>query len=327
MTTEIELVDTPTLAEIASDTGIDLATTGLSLLLTLRPLAEQAADIMRQAEGLTVTSIEQKDEMRKSRELRLALRKVRVEVEGARKSLKEESLRRGQFIDGISKIVREKCEATEARLEDQEKFAERQEAARKAKITAERVSILAAYEINTAFMDLANMPAEDFDRLVAQSRDAHQNKLEREKREAEERAAREEAARVEAERIRAENARLRAEAAERERLATIEREKAAKAQREAEAEAARAREAQAKAEAKLRAEREAKERAERDEANARRRAERAPDRDKLIALSQAVAALSIPTLTTADGKKVQRVVENTIKSCSGAILELAKELD
>lgn len=173
------------------------------------------------------------------------------------------------------------------------------------------------------------------------ARKAEQERIERERIEAEERAARDAAATAERERLRAENEKLarekaeqeaanraereRVEAehkAERERLeaerraelarieaARVESEKKAAKEREASAALARAEAVKREAlEAELRAkqEAEAREKAERDAAE--RAAAKAPDREKLLALAQAIRALPIPSLDSEVGQGIINLI-------------------
>lgn len=330
------LIESTQIAVIAREKSIDVATAE-SLVSTLLPLAEDAAAIMLEAEGVTVTDATQVTEIKKSRRLRLDLGKVRVLIDKARIVLKDESLRRVQFIDEIARFVRVKIEAVESRLEAQEKFAERVEAERRSKLKATRQALLTPFGVDGQFFALDQMPDDQFATLLDSSRIAHESKVAAAAKAEVDRIAAEQAAKAEQERVRAENDRLREENAAKDLAAAAERNRveaerrateaaAAEERRKADAAIKAERDAREALEAKAKAEQAERERAAAAEAKAKAKAERAPDRDKIIALSQAVAALSVPTLTTPDGRRVQRVVENTIKSCAGAILELAKEL-
>lgn len=159
-----------------------------------------------------------------------------------------------------------------------------------------------------------------------------------------EREAEREAARIEAERIAAEHAaemraqaalrKAEAEAAEREaaaresaRLAELAEIAKAKAKAEAEAEAIRlemerlkreaAAKAKAEAEAAAKAEADAKAKLAAEakaKADAEAKAARAPDKAKLNGFADTVRALSVPTATTADGKRVAAEIAAKVAS-------------
>lgn len=280
------------------------------------PLAEQAASVIGESAGITVTDATQVTEIKASRAARLKLRAIRIEVEKTRKSLKEEWLRPGQAIDSLARYLCDRINPVEARLEEQEKFAERKEAERKAALRASREKLLAPFGVNTAFYQLADMDENTFAALLSSSRLAHEAKIAEAKRAEAERIAAENARKEEEARVRAENERLRQEAAERERAVEAERKQAEEARRAAEAEARQEREA---SEAKLREERSAREKLEREakereaaekrrveaEERAKRRAERAPDRDKLLAVAASVRAIVVPEMKSDAMKSVR----------------------
>lgn len=266
--------------------------------------------------------------IKQSKAYRLALKKIRCEGNQAHKDGKEDIIRAGKAIDGMKNIILQVCEPEEARLEGQEKIAERIAAERAAKLRAEREAVLVELGENPAFWGpFERFPDEDWNKRVEGVKAVLKAREEQAKREAEEaaRKAKEEA--EERERMRAENARLKAEADAREAVLKAEREAAEKARREAEAKAkaerdaieAKARTEREAAEAALREERarakaiedaaraeaariaqerakaeaeaRAKEEAERE---AKRKAEAAPDREKLLAVSSQLLAIQLP---------------------------------
>lgn len=97
-----------------------------------------AAKWEKTANGLVITSIDQKTEMKMAREGRLFLKGKRTDIEKTRKQLKESSLRESQTIDAIAKILTNLIVPIEENLEEKEKFAELQEAKRKAELKAAR---------------------------------------------------------------------------------------------------------------------------------------------------------------------------------------------
>ncbi len=237
-----------------------------------------------QAATLTITSVDQKSEMKIAREARLALKGIRVEVEHTRKRLKEDSLRTGQTIDAIAKILTNEIAPIERHLEEQEKFAENQEKARKALLRSTREAALAPYAIETQHYNLEEMTDESFDSLLKASAIAFQEKqaaiakaeadrIAQEKAEAEAR----EAQRVENERLKAEAEAMRKEKEEAEKLARQERE---------------AREALEKEKAaKEAAEKAAQEKAEKARIKAEKAEKSRPDKEKLLAFAAEIKAL------------------------------------
>lgn len=199
-----------------------------SLLQSFESFFNQTQEWKEKAEGLVITSADQKEEIKQASVARKALKDIRVSTEHKRKELKEESLRKGQTIDAIAKIITNQILPIEEHLEKQEKFVEIQEAKRKAELKESREIVLAKYDVEGQFYDLGNMPEESFNGLLENSRLAYEAKIQAaakaesemiaaEKAEAEARA---EQARIEAEereRIRIENEKLKKEAEEKER--------------------------------------------------------------------------------------------------------------
>lgn len=253
---------------------------------TFVPFVADAGAISREAEGVVVTSVGQKAEIKKSRDLRLKLRSVRIGVEKNRKDLKDESLRRGKLIDDLSNHVKGLIEPVETRLDEQEKIAERQEAERVAKIVKERQDALRPFcepAVLASHANLADLHEADFASLLNTYKAAHQHRAEQAQRDERERAERQaETARLNAENDRIarelEQEKAKAREAEERALAEtrrlqqqMEREHAERAadQRRLDEEARREREA---AERQAQAEHEAALKVERDKTEAQRRA-------------------------------------------------------
>ena len=239
------------------------------------------------AETLTVTDVNDRAGMKLARATRLALRDVRIAVEHRRKELVEEHLKAKQRVDSEAKTLKDAIEPLEARLDDHEKFIEREQERIRAERHAARTAEVTPFVLAPLTFDLGALPDEQWATVLAGAKAEHEARLK--KIEDDRIAAEAEKARIEAQRV--ENERLKAEAVERERLAKIEAERVAaeKAALEkkladeraaAEAEAARLKkeaadklEAERKAAeahaAKLKAEADAKLKAERESAQKR----------------------------------------------------------
>jgi len=220
-------------------------------------IAGIAASADAKAREIVVTDESQVSEMRAARELRLELRAKRIEVEKARKQLKEQALREGQAIDRVAKWLKGLIEPTEQYLDEQEHFVEIK---RKAEEEARRI------EAEKLLREKEERERKEREEAERRERE----EMERRRREAEEEAKRERAAREAAE------AKARAEREEAERKAAEERRKAeaaARAEREAH-EKAIAEERRKAAEEAARARKEAEERAAKERAEAAEKAKR-----------------------------------------------------
>lgn len=286
---------------------------------TLAPFVQQAGEIAREAEGVQVTDASQTDLIAQSRALRLRMGKVRVAADKARKSLKEEFLRPGQAIDAAGRHILSLIEPVETRLIDQEKIVERQEEQKRNLRRLERVELLTEYTPDIGAYDLAGMSDKAFADLIAgQKALAEQRKAQAEKAEAERRAD-QEAFAAKAKAAEAEAAQLRKEAEEANAKAQVEREQVATALANANA-------ARAKAEREAKAITDAADQKKRDEANAARRAARAPDKEKIDAVAGALLDIKLPSCTTPEGQKVMKWISESIAVFAVKIIAQAREL-
>lgn len=199
----------------------------------------------------------------KARRLRLDIVKVRTATEKVRKEQKEEYLRAGKAIDGVSNILKWAVTDKESKLEEIEKHFENLEKQRIEALQAERVEELYPYFSAAGDCDLSGMADDVWVAYLTAKKKDHADKIEAERKAKEEAEVRAKAEAEERERIRSENERLKKEAEE----------AAAKAKIEAEARAKEDSERKAKEETE-RKEREAAAKKEREEYEAKLRAER-----------------------------------------------------
>jgi hypothetical protein len=254
---------------------------GSQILATFQSMFQEAEKWRLQALTIKVTDVSQTREMKLARESRLALKEVRGKVESNRKALKESIIRRGKAIDGIANVFKDFVVPIEEYLENQEKFAEREEEKRLKDIADMRYSELQAMGFDSTGFDLCIMDDSKYQAVV---RMAQQQKVDREaqaeKQRIEEEEARRQHATMEEER-RKQVAKANAEAAEARKKEAEARRVAAEAQAEAnrlkKAEADRIAAAKRAEQDRIRADQEAKE-----------RAAKASDGEKLVAWSMAI---------------------------------------
>jgi hypothetical protein len=174
-----------------------------------------ASDWEQKAKAIVITNENQKAEMKMAREGRLFLREKRIELENARKKLKEQSLREGKAIDGIANVLKALIVPIEEYLDKQEKFVEYKEAEKQAQLKLEMEKKLEEERIAKEKAD-----AEERERIAKEN---IQLKAEAEAREKAMQAEREKA---DAER-RALEAKVKAEAEAREKIEAEQRRKEA----------------------------------------------------------------------------------------------------
>jgi hypothetical protein len=266
----------------------------------------------KQATAIKVTDASQKPLMAMARAARLGVKALRVKADHAREDMKQESIRKGRAIQAAYTLVEYACTPLEDYFLEQEQFAERQEAKRKAALKEVRSGDLLALGADPSLYALGEMTEETWQQLISGLKYAKEQAAEAARKAEADRIAKEAAELAAREAQRLENERLKKEAAEKEIQLKAEREAAAKAAKDA-AEAARKEKARLQSladaerkkaetarlaaeekarkereviEAKAKAEREAREKAEADLAKAREQAAEVAGR--LLAEAQAL---------------------------------------
>lgn len=235
-TTPVEVItdDDKQLIAIVQQNGLQ-AETAQNLQATFAPLFTQARTILEKSRAVTVTDVSQKDAIKIAKIYRIELKNIRVAGDKVRKELKEESLKKGKAIDGFYNILDHLVSTEEARLTEQEKFAEIKEAQRKAALKTEREELLKPYGLDLTGYALGDMSPETFDQLLTGTKHVYEAKIEAARKAEADRIAKEAAEQAERIRIQAENERLRKEA----EAAKAEADRIEKARIAAEQEAAR----------------------------------------------------------------------------------------
>jgi hypothetical protein len=353
------------LSIVVTESGLEPESAN-ALRTAFAPMFDEAEKWRKQVATISVTSVDQVREMKLAREVRLALREIRIRAESKRKQLKEDVNRRGKAIDGACNVLKFLIEPLEEQLLAQEQFAEREAERLKQALKAKREEMLKVYGVDTSFYNLAEMPDPAFDQLLANTQLAHENQQKALREAEEKRLEAERLKAAEQERLRLENERLKAE---RDQLEAKAREDAEKARIEREAQEAKAKAERDALEEKNRAERAEQERKfnelkeqtrkEREAAEAEARAAAvqqkkladavaaankareqeaiaqqiaaskaaaAPDRDKILAFAQTVRALKVPACTTTTGIAAQKHVEAQVEKCALWIENRTKEI-
>lgn len=289
------------------------------------------------AKTIVVTSADQTDDMKKARDARLLLKEKRVEIEKARKNLKEQSLREGKAIDGIANVLKGLIEPTEEYLQRQENFVYIQEQKRMEALKRERSEILTALGMDVSIYDLANMTDAQFNSVV-EGQKALQEKQQQEERE---RIEREKKEKEEQEKLRADNERLRLEAQKREREIAKEKalqeEELRKERIAKESEIRKEREAKERIEAEMKKKIEAEEKEKREKLAAEekerkekiaaeKKARRAPDKTKLLDLALRIDSLELPTVTSEETLAILEDVETLLNKVSKFIRQKVETL-
>lgn len=296
-------MQTNELIRVVEESGLESQTSSY-LKEKFLPFFEQAQKWKQQAETLVVTDVSQQKEMMLAREARLALRDIRIQADKTRKALKEDSLRYGKAVQGVYNVIEYLVVPIEKYLEEQEKFEEIQEQKRKAALKAKRDEEIQMYSEFIPFgLDLGEMSEENYNKLISGAKLQYEAQIQAEKKAEEERLAQEKAEAEERERVRIENERLRKE------MEKLEAEK-------------RAIEEQARKEREqIEAEKRAQETKLAQEKRLQEQARLAPDKDKLINLSNTIQSIELPELSSNEAKKVLEDVKILINKLSTFIKE------
>lgn len=315
---------------MVEQSGLDVSKSE-SLIKSFAGFYQQASQLVEECKNILVTDESQKEEMVLAHDFRMKLANLRTkEIEPTRIKLKEQSLREGKAIDGISNILKALIVPVEEHLEKQEKFAEFKEAERKAGLYGERVEKLSKYVTDVTLYNIKDMADEVFENLLSGCKTSWEKAREDEAKAETERLATIETNRLEQEKIRLENDKLRKEAEEKEKAMAIERAKQADKIR-------KLNEEKEKVEAKLRAEKEAQEKKQAEEKavadakikteeEAKHKALLAPDKEKLLELANIIDKIEMPNVASDSAGSVIKETKEVLSHLTNLIREKSKTL-
>jgi len=329
--------------EVITNSGVEV-TIANSLQKAFEPFFLQANEWAEKANKLVVTDISQVQEMKQAREARLALKEIRVSADKTRKSLKEDSVRYGKAVQGVYNVIDFLIVPIEKHLEQQEKFAEIQEAKIKDQLKEDREAELEPYREFVPFVDLREMGQEDYFKLLVGAKLQAKNKEEVELKAEADREAKEKADAIEQQRVAKEYTKLLAKVDADKKKADAEqkkREAEAKILAEAEQEKREALEAKVKIEqeanTKIQAELKAKDEAEKErlrleqEAKEREKQETkqallAPDKEKLVALAESLLQIKMPLVDSKEALKVLKSTQELLLKTANYIKQQSNQI-
>lgn len=302
------------LAVIVNESGLD-KTKAQVLLEKFSNYFDIASDWESKAKMLIITDISQVAEMKMADEGRKFLKAKRIDIEKTRKVLKENALREGQTIDSIARILTNLITPIEIDLEQKAKYREIKEAEAKEAKKQERIKMVEPFGELHDFYMIGEMSDEGFKNYYEGMKLNYEKRIAEEKAAEEKRLAEIEAEKKRQEAIKAENERLRKEAEEKEKQLKAEREKAEAERKKKEIEYQKKldseRKEREKAEAELRAKQEAERKAKTEaeverkkQIDAEKKAARAPDKVKIIALSEVIERIELPEVKSQEAKEI-----------------------
>lgn len=212
---EIAIQENP-LTKVINETGVELVTANL-IQSKFAGYFEQLHEWQSKPK-IVVTDASQKKEMKMAKEIRLAVKEIRVEGDKTRKLLKEDSNQYGKAVQNSYNLLESLCKPLEEYYEMQEKFAEIQEQKRILELKAKRESEINPYiEFIPTGLNLGTMQDSDYDKLLNGAKLQLAAKQEADAKAEKERLEKIEVERIENERIKAENEKLRLEAIEKQK--------------------------------------------------------------------------------------------------------------
>lgn len=266
----------------------------LVLQNSFMPFFQKAEAMKEQAMALNVTSADQFEDIKNASDWGEIAYNIRRDTEKIRISLKAESLRKGKAIDGMANIIKYMIVPIEEHLEKQKKFVEIQKAKARDVIREKRSAELVALNVDvTIYSSLGEMPEETYAKLLESSSITFNLMKEAAQTAENERIAKEKADLEARESMRIENERLKKESEARQVEADKERaakEKAEKLLRE-------------KEEEDKRAAKEAARKVEEAREN-EKQAQRAPDKEKLLALADMLSSIIMPDVKSPEAKEI-----------------------
>lgn len=318
------------LATIVKDSGLSQESKVEELMKSFTGYFDSARKLADGAKDIVVTDESQSDLMVEARTKRIELKNLRGEVEKRRKELKEQSLREGRAIDGVSNVIKALIVPVEQHLEKQEKYAEVKEQERLEKRYQERVESLSGVVDDISLYNLKGMSDSAFEKLLNDAKKIKQDQIEAEKKVEEERIEAEKKEREEQEKTRQENIKLKKEVEKREAAATkvrLAQEKKLNAERGKRELAEKRMKAQKEAqEKKEREAREAEEARKKQEEESKRQAILAPDKDKLISLAAEIDKFTLPAVESKEAGDIVTDVGNKLENISAFLRTKAKTL-
>lgn len=171
---EVEIVPKNELQVLINKSGLEQSKAQF-MLEQFTDHYKMAAEWAKKAKTIIVTNESQTVNMKAARTGRLFLREKRLEIESARKSLKESALREGKAIDMIANFLKDLIIPTEEHLDRQEHFVEYKKKAEDERILAE-----AHAKLEVERIEKEKLESEEREKLRAEN-----EKLRKEKEEAE----------------------------------------------------------------------------------------------------------------------------------------------
>lgn len=161
----------------------------LKIKATFEPMVKMLEEFENQYNSIVKDSEKEitKELTEKAKRLRLDVGKVRIKTDELRKTEKEEYLRAGKAIDGVSNILKWAVSEKENKLKEIEDYFEIQEQERLEKLQQDRAEKLLKYVENAFELSLSSMEEDVFNAYFQTKKKEHEDRIVAEKKAEEER--------------------------------------------------------------------------------------------------------------------------------------------
>ena len=313
------------LVEVIKETGLVNPQSEI-IINKFMPVFMEAKTQIELSVDIKVTDISQVEDMRKAKEIRLALKRIRNNADSIREELKAESLKYGNAVQGVFNLIKDAIKPVEERLEESEKFKERLEEEKAKTIKAERINLLSQYVEDWTVYSLDGMNEEVFTNLLSGAKTVWESKQAEIKKTEDERLAKIKEDNKENERVRIENAKLLKEKESRD----AEQKKIDDAHKK-ELEKERALQKELADKLKKKNDAESKRIQDRDNeiaenAEKERQSKLAPEKDKLVDYAEMIKNIKSPEDLSKAGLEIIKGVEAKLLAISQEIKLKIKEL-
>lgn len=328
-----EVIQSPKFSEIIQKSGVEL-TKAEEHVKAFQGSLKSLAELSRPLASL---SVDNPNDAKTAREVRLKLVKVRTGAEAIKDERKKILLAESNLIQSAFNLVKDACVLTESQYEEIEKAQERREAEKRKLLKEERLEMLSEYNVDTTYLPLETMENEKFEALLQSEKEKHEAlvearrraEIERQKaeRDAEQKRLEEaEARRKRLEQAEAENKRLQELAIQTQKKAEAERKKieAERAEEQKKAEAERA-EKQKEID-RLNEEIQKRKEEEIEKAEAEKALLLAPDKEKVKSFYNSFKMIKFPNLDTESGKEMSLKINDALNQVKSLIIQEAKKL-
>lgn len=151
--------------------------TAANIAAQFQPMLDKMVELEDEFNQVIQLPIEDPETSKKAKEVRLKYVKIRTGTAEIHKQQKQFYLNGGRFVDGWKNAQIFASQGKEAKLEEIEKYQERLQAERIAKLQAERQAALAPYVEDTLHLDLGTMHEDVWNSYFATKKQQHADRI------------------------------------------------------------------------------------------------------------------------------------------------------